>query len=658
VAELSTDQQKALALAAARKRQAEAGAEGGGTGGPLGPAIDVARYIDDLVRQAASGATAGYVDEASAALNTGAGLWGDYGAELEAGRTRDEQFRAENPVMATGAEIAGGVASAVAAAPAAAGIGGARALASVPNWMKLAGLGATGGAVAGFGQGEGGLGNRLESAGVGTVVGAGAGLLVPAVISSISRFGKRAVAPLMQRLGGQTPVPGLAMTPAIRQILVRLDRDQVTPDQAIEQLRQLGPEAGIADVGGENVLSLARGVAQRIPAREVATRFYADRNVGTGQRVLRSLLDGLTGGDPQFYQRIEQLSAQRRTAAAPLYEVAYQAPVIQSDSLTTLLNRPSMRDAMRRAQRIAAEEGRDPTQLGFDFNEAGDVIFTREPSWQTLDYVKRGLDDVLNAFRDSTTGKLRLDESGRAIDATRREFVAMLRSSNPAYAKALDAWAGPSQVMDMMDMGRQFVRGDADEVVSRWAQIPEQDRAFYRLGAAQELKAMIEGVADGRDLFNRLWGNEAMRRRLKTIFEDTGALEEFARTVTAEHAFRQNSNVVSPRAGSQTTPRLIDDAALVGENAEATGNALWDLLNLNMGTAARRTTNSLTRSLRERSKDATAEELAPLLFNRDPAANDRLLQLLRQTETDRILRQPVQAGQALGGGALLELMRN
>ena len=68
------------------------------------------------------------------------------------------------------------------------------------------------------------------------------------------------------------------------------------------------------------------------------------------------------------------------------------------------MKRPSMKAAFAKAQRIAAEEGRNPKELGLDFNQAGDPQFLagadelgQVPSTQTLDYIKRGLDDVVES---------------------------------------------------------------------------------------------------------------------------------------------------------------------------------------------------------------------------------------------------------------------
>jgi hypothetical protein len=70
----------------------------------------VGGFIDSTGRQVAQGATFGLMDEISAGLRTGAGLWGNYGETLAQERARDDTFRQDHPVVSAVANIAGGVA--------------------------------------------------------------------------------------------------------------------------------------------------------------------------------------------------------------------------------------------------------------------------------------------------------------------------------------------------------------------------------------------------------------------------------------------------------------------------------------------------------------------------------------------------------------------
>lgn len=61
---------------------------------------------------------------------------------------------------------------------------------------------------------------------------------------------------------------------------------------------------------------------------------------------------------------------------------------------------------------------------------------------QMIDYVKRGMDDVLEDKRNPITGRLVLDEAGRAQNQVRQQFLAEVDQHNSAYRDARDAYAG------------------------------------------------------------------------------------------------------------------------------------------------------------------------------------------------------------------------
>lgn len=134
---------------------------------------------------------------AGTARAAGQGLSLGFGDEIEAGvrslvpeslggRTYDElleevrgeiaKFKEDNPGLAIGSEVAGGIASAFIPGGAA-----LRAASLGARAAKGAGIGAAFGGAQGFGSGEGGLENRLQSAAEGAVAGGALGAAGPAV---------------------------------------------------------------------------------------------------------------------------------------------------------------------------------------------------------------------------------------------------------------------------------------------------------------------------------------------------------------------------------------------------------------------------------------------------------------------------------------------
>lgn len=621
------------------------------TEGPLTPAIRGAEYVAGLGQQVMDTLMLGGADEVAAGLETGFGLWGDYEGKRQRLVEQGRQFQEDNPLASSTAQAAGAVAPFLltrylpaAALPQVEGNLGGRMLG------YGAGGGLAGGAAAAL-TAEGDLADRSEAGKWGLAAGTTFGASLPLIGDIVTKVGKPGVNAILRWFSGEKSD---ALPPSARRILQQMAEDQITPEQGLRMLGDLGPQASIADLS-HGLAQLARQVGLR-PGRpaSMASQFFNARRGGHGARVEQSMLDQMTGGDPRFYGTFDELNQTRINEASPLYDDAYsqpplllETPVVGTDiTLDQLFKRPSMQAAFARALRIAREEGRDPNSLGFVFNEAGDPVGIDTPSWRTLDYVRRGIDDVLESRRDPTTLRLRLDEEGRAILETRQAFNKTLRANNDAYASALDAWSGPTRAIEMMNNGRLFMRGDPEGMIGRYEDMSPVEQEYYRIGAAQELKTVVERTTDGRDLFNKLWGNEAMRRRLTALFPDQDALARFVQAVESEHTMMRTANLADPDVGPSTAPRLVGGGML---RANAVGQALAQLVRGNVSNAALESGRALAPAAIARLEQRRAEELSPLLFTNDRNVIESVLAPAQQSI--RIPRGLLE--QRLGAGGLL-----
>ena len=123
----------------------------------------------------------------------GNGLFLNYGDELESWltgqdvdqiRKEQEDWATQHPTWDFALGLTGGM------APALAGFGAGGATVGkglLERTLLGAGTGAGMGALAGFGAGKGGFGNRLESAGVGSLFGGGIGAVAPLAIGGVGR---------------------------------------------------------------------------------------------------------------------------------------------------------------------------------------------------------------------------------------------------------------------------------------------------------------------------------------------------------------------------------------------------------------------------------------------------------------------------------------
>lgn len=187
MAELTIEQKRALALAAARLRlqqQADPRGEGAAASAIPGDEAMSGGGIEAALIGARQGVTLGFGDEINAGVRAGADwLKGKIGMgePTEFGPAYDErlkherallgQVRDENPLAATGGEIAGAM-----LLPG--GVAGAGA-------KGMAAAGAATGAAYGFGDAEGGLGERAKGAAVGGVVGGALGAATPLVLGKV-----------------------------------------------------------------------------------------------------------------------------------------------------------------------------------------------------------------------------------------------------------------------------------------------------------------------------------------------------------------------------------------------------------------------------------------------------------------------------------------
>lgn len=128
---------------------------------------------------------------------------------------------------------------------------------------------------------------------------------------------------------------------------------------------------------------------------------------------------------------------------------------------------------------------------------------------QTWDYVKRGLDDVLEGYRDPTTRRMNLDTAGRAAESTRQALRSELTNPNtpwgPAYRAALEAGGDAPRLEGAFREGPNLFSSTVNERTFR-----------NRVGAMGEADrgAMLSGIVD--DLYNKARTGRINIRQLRT----------------------------------------------------------------------------------------------------------------------------------------------
>jgi len=229
------------------------------------------------------------------------------------------------------------------------------------------------GAVYGGAAGEGGAGERLQSAGTGLLLGAGTGGVIQGATPAIAAGGRRLASGLSEAgavvgRGFGRVAPEAEITPeataAARDYVSRLVRSSGS-DLANNPLEAMGLPITTAEaIGGSGVANVAALSRRSGRASNLVGNQIGARAVERPNQVVQDLAD-LTGIDPAgSADMIQNIADAGRQRAAPLYTEVRGLQVQPSPLIEQILSRPVGQAALRRAYTIARNEGRNPDELG------------------------------------------------------------------------------------------------------------------------------------------------------------------------------------------------------------------------------------------------------------------------------------------------------
>lgn len=544
----------------------------------------------------------------------------------------DTAFRERHPGQALAANVAGGFM----AGPGAAG--------AAQSFLRATGANAATGAISGVVSGAG-TGDTLEERGRNAAASGAIGLVVGGAAPAVSR----AVGAGWRAGRNMFGLQDSADT-ADRLLTTALRREGLTPDEGVDLVRVMqdnadGAPVSIADVGRQTQ-RLARA-AQTTPSHGASDleNFVESRRAGAGERMVSGIRRRV-GSDAQNMTE-DALRQARQAQAEPLYQQAFAAAPIHNDRTAQMVADPIVRQGIRRGlevqrlEALARNEPFNPTDYAITgFDDAGDPILDQVPNMRLLDAAKRGLDDILEQYRDTVTGRMRLDQRGRAIDEVRRSLIGELDNLNPDYKAARAAWAGPSASLDAIEAGRSFMRGDAEDVTELFNRLAPGDRDFFLIGLSRELRDMVDkrptALSDATSRIMR----PAVRQRLEAFLgrDQSSALDDLL------NVERQMVRTDRTATGGSPTGRI--EAEQGDAQAQEMLGFLSNLLRGNWGTAAGQ---AVRRG--QGMNEATADELAQMLTAWTPEDLRRLAGRLNESELRRLAAQS--RNRAAGRAALI-----
>lgn len=610
------------------------------------------------MRAAAQGLSMGFSDEIEAALRNPLDTIGsaigltdgnEYSAALEDIRGKLDAYRAADPLGAIGYEVGGAVLPALGAGllsmgSGTAAVGGATAARLAPVLARSAVVGGVTGGISGFGAGEGGFSERLGSAGEGALIGTALGGTLPVVVQKAGQ-GIRTVADSFGVGGAKR-----AETFAQRKMLEALERDGLTPDEALKRLSD-AQDMGVTDITPADLGENMRGAAWRSqaipnPNRTAVVDQFADRQSAQAGQIADTA-SRLSGVKNTGFAFIDDLEEQVRKEAKPLYDQAYQV-MLDPKPFQPFMGRKVIVEAYRKAADLADIRG-DGNMPPLDRLLRGNALPT-----EAAHQIKQGLDALIEAETDALTGKM--TSRGRELVRLKSDWNNAIVAQNEPYAKANAAFADRARLRDAFTAGAKFNGMPEEELVRMVNGMTPAEREALKSGVITKVQELASGTADASNFVKTVFGSPKRRMALRLAFNDPKAFETFERFIKVQADKVRTTRKVM--GGSETVERKaamddggIDRSAVVsmGMNA-ASGNTMGLVGNMAQQGAARVSGMS----------EKSAEAMSRMLFETDPVKQRELLNaLLRREIMDRearntVLRRPETYAGFLGtAGGLL-----
>lgn len=334
---------------------------------------------------------------------------------------------------------------------------------------------------------------------------------------------------------GDRLIPGRRETPAQRRVLDMLAEQRRSPADVVAGVRQqqkMGIPAMAMDdpaLRGTADITLPETGLQN--ASEILRRLNA-RAEGAGERTMERLNQGLK--PDEYFDQLDKLRDNLYENSKPLYQQAYAAnPAVQSKVLPQLLNTPDGKKAVKMALRIMRNEGK---KIG----KQDAMGMVTKPSLEFLDYVKRGMDQLITKEEGSGVN-YQATELGKSMRSLRNALRDELdTATTPAkgeslYKKARQQYAGDLEILDALQTGRQeFTKMQPPELQRLMDKMSFAEKDAYRTGVAQAMFEQIESPTGDFNAARKVIGSPAMRKKLRVLFDTDKQYELFETALKRE----------------------------------------------------------------------------------------------------------------------------
>ena len=496
---------------------------------------------------------------------------------------------------------------------------------------------------------------------------------------------------------GLKPLPPKVARPAAPDVrAARAIERAKARDLAAGDMPPVAPGAMPIHQGGENLTAMADVVANSPgPGRGVIRRAVRDYEDAAVNRTKGDIARDL-GGRDDYFDTLDATMASRALAAEPARQRAFAAPidpVAFGAEISPLMSRVPKK-AINYAMEIARRDGVNPNDLGIEMVRVPgrptsetvtemvkervpgggfrDVPKQREvrveapledtefiisrPTMKTLHYIKKGIDQELEAYRNAVTGKLEVGNGlGAATAKLRSEYGQALRKANPDYDEFMQIWGDESGHVNALELGRDAfsAKGDmSSELLRRRVnEMNDVERDMFRKGVGEALIAEVRSSKGDVGALRKLLRSEENADRLALAFPDDQAFANFMESAARRVAERDvNSRLMG---GSPTDPRMAARADLEAEGFDA-GGAAMDAFTGDLGGAARKVAAEALKRVPRRSRSVLGDPEANLALARALTDPDEMTRVLNSLNASRARDARLRAALLRASPLLLE----
>lgn len=629
-----------------------------------------------------------------------------YTAGTEGARERNRASREAFPWTYGGSEVAGAIGPMVGAALMTGGAGAApvaasmvgragRALATKPLLGTMTARTATrpivGGAIEGAAHGFGHAEGMPWERGLETGLGAGFGVAAGGVAQGLTRGGGHLGGRAMDLMGlraataesTENAIPRLLRKiPGVETIQQQAERrvaqalpegGQLTPDPAGQgpgtfegrelqeavELLEAQPERALMDID-RRMQGTARGAAT-VPgsAKEDIPAFLRERHAGQEGRLIDGILE-LSDQDVRqsFRESTTEIMARRKAAADPLYDAAHYNPdgslrtvsrdVVQGED--NALNHQQLRDAYERGRKIARLGDVELPPLVQTMSVGGDLIgeeILEDIPVMGLDYMKRGLDDLIQGSQGSGQGMAR--HEARELRDILDTMLGRIDEEVSEYGAARAKWKGGAEELEALETGRRLFLDPVSDTQYLVSQMSEGEREMFLRGGVEGLAQRLENIPKGRDVTSArpLADRTADTERLRMLFPGDEAFQAFQGQLENEVRMASSNRFINQQ--SMTVDKALEVAEMSGVDTAMlmSGGGGLPAMALRAGREA------LRGRMTSYSGDV-AEQMTPLLTAQGQNAADltrRLMRPQQQSIQQELVTRgiPTVAGATLAG---------